>query len=164
MFRYYVKDSFNSAEASGTKIDDELLDCYEDSFVVGEFETDEDAVKATLEKQSADDIGVDDWDCSTPWGCPWEWSDGMQVPRGVVSAYDMGREWFEQNRAKMLGISPEDERTLLDSMGSQASGEDVKKFLDWGVENHVDVVDLAKHGEENEFYEALEKCFGKGAE
>ena len=55
MFHYYVKDSFNSAESSGTRIDDELLDCYEDSFVVGEFETDEEAVKATLEKQSADD-------------------------------------------------------------------------------------------------------------
>lgn len=25
-------------------------------------------------------------------------------------------------------------------------------------------VELAKHGEENEFYEALEKCFGKGAQ
>ena len=62
----------------------------------------------------------------------------------------------------MLGCSPEDERTLLDAMGSQASGEDVKKFLDWGEENFVDVIELAKHGEENEFYEALEKCFGKG--
>lgn len=44
----------------------------------------------------------------------------------------------------------------------QTTGEDVKKFLDWGEENHVDVVELAKHGEENEFYEALEKCFGQG--
>ena len=75
--------------------------------------------------KSADDIGVDDWDCSTPWGAPWFWAD---------------------------------------SMGSQASGEDVKKFLDWGEENCLDVVELAKHGEENEFYGALEKCFGKGAE
>lgn len=75
-----------------------------------------------------------------------------------------GREWFEQNRADMLGISPEDERVLLDAMGAQATGEDVKKFLDWGVENHVDVVELAKHVEENEFYEALEKCFGKEAQ
>lgn len=55
MFHYYVKNSFDSAESSGTKIDDDLLDCYEDSFVVGDFETDEEAVKATLEKQSADD-------------------------------------------------------------------------------------------------------------
>ena len=112
----------------------------------------------------ADDIGVDDWDCSTPWGCPWEWSDGMQVPRGVVSAYEMGREWFKKNRSRMLGCSPEDERTLLDAMGSQTTGEDVKKFLDWGEENFVDVIELAKHGEENEFSEALEKCFGKGAQ
>lgn len=114
--------------------------------------------------QDADDIGVDDWDCSTPWGCPWEWSDGMQVPRGVVSAYEMGRKWFEQNRSFLLGCSPEDERTLLDAMGSQASGEDVKRFLDWGEENSVDVVELAKHGEENDFYKALEKCFGKEAQ
>lgn len=114
--------------------------------------------------KSADDIGVNDWDCSTPWGCPWEWSDGMQVPRGVVSAYEMGRKWFEQNRADMLGISPEDERVLLDAMGAQATGEDVKKFLDWGERECVDVVELAKHGEGNEFYEALEKCFGKEAQ
>lgn len=55
MFHYYVKNAFDSAESSGTRIDDELLDCYEDSFVVGDFETDEEAVKATLEKQSDDD-------------------------------------------------------------------------------------------------------------
>ena len=55
MFHYYVKDSFNSADSFGTDIEQDLLSCYEDSFDVGEFESDEDAVKATLEKQSADD-------------------------------------------------------------------------------------------------------------
>lgn len=108
--------------------------------------------------KSADDIGVDDWDCSTPW----EWADSMESDSYSPEVW--GREWFEQNRSDMLGISPEDERTLLDSMGSQTTGKDVKKFLDWGEENHVDVVELAKHGEENEFYEALEKCFGKEAQ
>ena len=52
---YYVKNSFNSADSFGTDIDGELMDCYDNSFDVGEFETDEEAVKATLEKQSADD-------------------------------------------------------------------------------------------------------------
>lgn len=124
--------------------------------------TDEERQEFVEGFKDADDIGVNDWETSTPWGAPWEWSDGMRVPRVVVSAYDMGREWFEQNRSDILGISPDDERVLLDAMGSQATSEDVKKFLDWGVENHVDVVDLAKHGEENEFSEALEKCFGQG--
>lgn len=110
--------------------------------------------------KSADDIGVDDWDGSNPWGEPWYWVDSMESDSYSPEVW--GREWFEQNRADMLGCSPEDERALLDAMGSQASGEDVKKFLDWGEENFVDVIDLAKHGEENEFSEALEKCFGKG--
>ena len=112
--------------------------------------------------KSADDIGVDDWDGSTPWGEPWYWADFMESDSYSPEVW--GREWFEQNRADMLGCSPEDERALLDAMGSQATGEDVKKFLDWGEENFVDVIELAKHGEENEFAEALEKCFGKGAE
>jgi len=112
--------------------------------------------------KSADDIGVDDWECSTPWGAPWFWADSMESDSYSPEVW--GREWFEQNRADMLGISPEDERALLDAMGAQASGEDVKKFLDWGERERVDVVELAKHGEENEFYGALEKCFGKGAE
>lgn len=110
--------------------------------------------------KSADDIGVDDWDGSTPWGEPWYWVDSMESDSYSPEVW--GREWFEQNRADMLGISPEDEQVLLDAMGAQATGEDVKKFLDWGEENFVDVVELAKHGEENEFSEALEKCFGKG--
>lgn len=110
--------------------------------------------------KSADDIGVDDWDGSTPWGEPWYWVDSMESDSYSPEVW--GREWFEQNRADMLGCSPEDERALLDAMGAQATGEDVKKFLDWGEENFVDVIELAKHGEENEFAEALEKCFGKG--
>lgn len=52
---YYVKNSLNSADSFGTDIDGELMDCYDNNFDVGEFETDEEAVKATLEKQSADD-------------------------------------------------------------------------------------------------------------
>lgn len=110
--------------------------------------------------KSADDIGVDDWDGSTPWGEPWYWVDSMESDSYSPEVW--GREWFEQNRADMLGISPDDERVLLDAMGAQATGEDVKKFLDWGERECVDVVELVKHGEENEFYEALEKCFGKG--
>lgn len=110
--------------------------------------------------KNADDIGVDDWDGSTPWGAPWYWADSMESDSYSPEVW--GREWFEQNREDMLGISPEDERVLLDAMGAQATGEDVKKFLDWGEENFVDVIELAKHGEENEFSEALEKCFGKG--
>ncbi len=62
--------------------------------------------------QDADDIGVDDWETATPWGCPWEWSDGMQVPRGVVSAYEMGREWFRQNRADILEVKSRDRDEL----------------------------------------------------
>ena len=110
--------------------------------------------------KSADDIGVDDWETATPWGAPWEWADSMESDSYSPEVW--GREWFEQNREDMLGISPEDERVLLDAMGAQATGEDVKKFLDWSEENFVNVVELAKHGEENEFYEALEKCFGQG--
>lgn len=108
----------------------------------------------------ADDIGVNDWDTATPWGAPWFWADSMESDSYSPEVW--GREWFEQNREDMLGISPEDERVLLDAMGAQATGEDVKKFLDWSEENCLDVVELAKHGEENEFYEALEKCFGHG--
>ena len=52
---YYVKNSFNSADSFGTDIDGELMDCYDNNFDVGEFESDEEAVKATLEKQSDDD-------------------------------------------------------------------------------------------------------------
>jgi hypothetical protein len=112
--------------------------------------------------KNADDIGVDDWECATPWGAPWEWASPENLDGDTPEEW--GEAWFEKNRSDMLGCSPEDERTLLDAMGSQATGEDVKKFLDWGEENCLDVVELAKHGEENEFYEALEKCFGKGAE
>lgn len=110
----------------------------------------------------ADDIGVNDWECATPWGAPWEWASPENLDGDTPEEW--GEAWFEKNRSDMLGCSPEDERTLLDAMGSQATGEDVKQFLAWGEENFVDVVELAKHGEENEFYEALEKCFGKGAQ
>lgn len=109
--------------------------------------------------KNADDIGVDDWDSATPWGAPWGWADSMESDSYSPEVW--GEEWFAQNRADMLGISPEDERALMDAMGSQASGNDVKKLLDWGEENCVDVVELAKYGEENDFYDALEKCFGR---
>lgn len=130
--------------------------------VVFEKLTDDEREEFVAGFKSADDIGVDDWDCPTPWGAPWYWADSMESDSYSPEVW--GREWFEQNRSDILGISPEDERVLLDAMGSQASSEDVKKFLDWSEENFVNVVELAKHGEENEFYEALEKCFGKGAE
>mgnify|MGYP004695333235 CR=1 FL=1 len=53
---YYVKNSFNSADSFGTDIDGELMDCYDNSFDVGEFESDEEPVRATLEKQGQDDL------------------------------------------------------------------------------------------------------------
>lgn len=62
--------------------------------------------------KDADDIGVNDWETSAPWGAPWEWSDGMSVPRGVVSAYEMGREWFRQNRADILEVKSRDRDEL----------------------------------------------------
>ena len=109
--------------------------------------------------KNADDIGGDDWDSATPWGAPWVWADSMESDSYSPEVW--GEEWFAQNRADMLGLSPEDERTLTDAMGSHASGSDIRKFLDWGEENCVDVVELAKYGEENDFYDALEKCFGR---
>lgn len=109
--------------------------------------------------QNADDIGVDDWDSSTPWGAPWTWTDEMEAKGDTPEEW--GAEWFEQNRFSILGYSPEDERALLNAMGSQATSEDVKRVLDWGEKNCVNVVELAENGEENEFYEVLEKCFGK---
>lgn len=110
--------------------------------------------------KSADDIGVDDWESSTPWGAPWEWASPENLDGDTPEEW--GEAWFKKNRSDMLGCSPEDERTLLDAMGSQTTCEDVKQFLAWGEENFVDVIELAKHGEENEFTEALEKCFWKG--
>ena len=56
MHLYYVKNSFDSADSFGTDIERELMDCYENSFDVGEFESDDEAVKATLERQSHDDL------------------------------------------------------------------------------------------------------------
>ena len=88
--------------------------------------------------KSADDIGVDDRDGSTPWGEPWYWVDSMESDSYSPEVW--GRERFEQNRADMLGCSPEDERVLLDAMGSQATGEDVKQFLAWGEGNFVPVI------------------------
>lgn len=59
--------------------------------------------------RDADDIGVDDWDCSTPWGCPWEWADAMWVTDPKAGPYEWGREWFEQCRPEILEASEEAE-------------------------------------------------------
>ena len=44
----------------------------------------------------ADDIGVEDWDTSTPWGCPWFWSSPAELEGD--NAYEWGRSWFFKNR------------------------------------------------------------------
>lgn len=58
--------------------------------------------------QDADDIGVDDWDCSTPWGCPWLWDMAMWVTDPRAGAYEWGREWFRQNRQNILELKAEE--------------------------------------------------------
>lgn len=63
----------------------------------------------------ADDIGVDDWDDATPWGCPWEWADAMWVTDPKAGPYEWGREWFEQNRAELADLKEEDARFKNDT-------------------------------------------------
>lgn len=55
--------------------------------------------------QTADDIGVDDWDSATPWGCPWLWA-GEGTLTGETPE-EWGKEWFEQNREEMLELKAE---------------------------------------------------------
>ena len=64
--------------------------------------TDEERQEFVEGFKDADIVGVNDWETSTPWGAPWEWSDGMLVPCRAVSAYEMGRKWFEKNRSAVL--------------------------------------------------------------
>lgn len=47
----------------------------------------------------ADDIGVEDWDTSTPWGCPWFWSSPAELEG--ETAYEWGEAWFLKNRAEI---------------------------------------------------------------
>ena len=49
---------------------------------------------------SADDIGVTDWDTATPWGCPWFWASCMESDS--LDPEDWGKEWFKQNRTDIL--------------------------------------------------------------
>lgn len=116
----------------------------------------------------ADDIGVDDWETATPWGCPWEWSDGMQVPRGVVSAYELGREWFRQNRADILEFKSRDEDELgaddlpelMQKMGSEATEADARRFAAWCAGHGVNPLTCS----ENAFYSQLTGCFSANAD
>ena len=53
----------------------------------------------------ADDLGVDDWDTATPWGCPWFWADSMESDSYSPEVW--GREWFKYCRADMADF-PQD--------------------------------------------------------
>ena len=48
----------------------------------------------------ADDIGVDDWDTATPWGCPWFWATYMES--ASFDPKEWGKEWFEYCRGDIL--------------------------------------------------------------
>ena len=57
--------------------------------------------------QTADDIGVDDWDSATPWGAPWFWTDSMEA-KGTTPE-EWGKEWFEKNRGEISELKAEQE-------------------------------------------------------
>lgn len=110
---------------------------------------------------AADDVGVDDWDTATPWGCPWEWANGMSVPHGVVSAYELGREWFRQNRAAIREAQAGGELTaealpeLMQKMGSEATEADARRFAAWCAGHDVNPLTCS----ESTFYEQLDACY-----
>lgn len=55
---YYVKDAVINAEPFNTGdecLDDQLMSCYEDTFYLGDFLTDKDAIEAAKSRQSDDD-------------------------------------------------------------------------------------------------------------
>lgn len=56
---------------------------------------------------AADDIGVDDWDCSTPWGAPWEWSSPENLDGDTPEEW--GEAWFEKNREEIAELKAEQE-------------------------------------------------------
>lgn len=59
----------------------------------------------------ADDLGVDDWDSSTPWGAPWFWSSPEELEGD--DAYEWGQAWFVKNRDEIEELAEaeeEDER------------------------------------------------------
>ena len=47
-----------------------------------------------------DVIGVNDWDTSTPWGCPWLWAVSMEASSN--RPFNWGKEWFVQNFHRIL--------------------------------------------------------------
>lgn len=75
--------------------------------VIFEKMTDDEREEFVAGFQSADDIGVDDWDCSTPWGAPWEWATDMESDSYSPEVW--GREWFEQNREEIAELKAEQE-------------------------------------------------------
>ncbi len=58
--------------------------------------TDEEREEFVRGFRDADMLGVDDWDSSTPWGCPWFWRTNDRNYVDGDNAYDWGRSWFEQ--------------------------------------------------------------------
>lgn len=101
----------------------------------------------------ADDIGVNDWDSATPWGAPWYWATCMKSDS--TDPEEWGLEWFEKCHLYILNISEEQERFLLDRMGSQATGADIAEFLNWAENEGVNLFELSP----DEFQDALNKCF-----
>ena len=55
----------------------------------------------------ADDIGVEDWDSSAPWGCPWFWSSPVELEG--EDAYEWGQAWFERNRSEIKELTDEEQ-------------------------------------------------------
>lgn len=111
----------------------------------------------------ADDIGVDDWEMDTPWGCPWFWADSMESDSSEV----WGREWFRQNRADILEfksrecdeLAADDLPELMQKMGSEATEADARRFAAWCAGHGVNPLTCS----ENAFYSQLNGCFSADA-
>lgn len=54
----------------------------------------------------ADDLGVNDWDSSTPWGAPWFWSSPENLDGNC--AYEWGAAWFIKSRDEIEELLEEE--------------------------------------------------------
>lgn len=126
--------------------------------------TEEDREKFVQGFEDADDIGVTDWDTSTPWGAPWTWCRGMYVTDSTDGTpYEWGGEWFRENKAELLELREEDfyqevsEKYpgLLQKMGDVATAGDALRFVDFCKARDVDPLTCS----ESVFYECLDECF-----
>lgn len=71
--------------------------------------SDEEREQFSEDFMGADDLGVNDWDSSTPWGCPWFWSRPEELD-GETPA-EWGESWFLKNRAEIESLLAEEQES-----------------------------------------------------